>query len=295
MYRKQVRRRRAVLVALIVTSLVLLSAHFSEAQSGPLHAIQRGVATILSPLESVASEALKPARDLIDWFDETFEARGENDDLREELADVRAQLAEAQGAVDENEQFRSMLALNERLGLDPSYQPLTARIISRSPSVINSTVGVNAGSGDGVEIDDPVITGDGLVGRVSEVTNSTAQVQLITDPRNAVSARVLSGDDAATGPQGILEPVAGDPDDLRFDFISDEEDVEEGQMLVTAGWSNGEISSAYPYGIPIGEVTDTTLGEEDFQRVTVQPFADMQELQYVQILTGGPARPGVSG
>jgi rod shape-determining protein MreC len=290
MYRKQVRRRRAILVALIVTSLVLLSAHFSEAESGPLHAIQRGVATVLSPLESVASEALKPARDLINWFDETFEARGENDDLKEELAAAREQLALAEAAVGENEKFREMLALNEELGLDPSYEPLTARIIARSPSVINATVGVDAGSADGVENDDPVISGDGLVGRVTEVTDSVAQVQLITDPRNAVSARVVPD-----GPQGIVEPVAGDPDDLRLDFISNEEEVDEGQMLVTAGWSDGEISSAYPYGIPIGEITETTLGDQDFQRVTVQAFADMRDLQYVQILTGGPDRPGVSG
>jgi rod shape-determining protein MreC len=292
MYRKQVRRRRAILVALIVTSLVLLSAHFSEADSGPLHAIQRGVATVLSPLESVASEALKPGRDLVNWFDETFDARGENDQLKEELAEARAQLALAQQAVGENEQFRAMLGLDrdELAGFAPAYEPVTARIIARSPSVINATLGVNAGSGDGVEVDDPVVTGDGLVGRVTEVTASTAQVQLITDPRNAVSARVLP-----EGPQGIVEPVAGDPDDLRLDFISDEEDVEEGQMLVTAGWSNGEISSAYPYGIPIGEITETTLGEQDFQRVTVRPFADMQELQYVQLLTAGPERPGVRG
>ena len=66
-------------------------------------------------------------------------------------------------------------------------------------------------------------------------------------------------------------------------------------MLVTAGWASGEISSAYPYGIPIGEITETTLGEQDFQRVTVRPFADMRELQYVQLLTGGPERPGVRG
>jgi rod shape-determining protein MreC len=290
MYRKQVRRRRAILVALIITSLVLLSAHFSEARSGPLHAIQRGVATVLSPLESVASEALKPGRDLVSWFDETFEARGENDELREELAEVRAELAEAQSAIAQNERFRAMLALNEDLGLDPSYEPLTARIISRSPSVINATLGVNAGSGDGVEVDDPVISGDGLVGRIAEVTSSTAQVQLLTDPRNAVSARVVPD-----GPQGILEPVAGDPDDLRLDFISDEEEVEEGQMLVTAGWSNGELSSAYPQGIPIGEITETTLGEQDFQRVTARAFADMTDLEYVQILIGGPERPGVSG
>jgi rod shape-determining protein MreC len=293
MYRKQIRRRRTILVALIITSLVLLSAHFSEAESGPLHAIQRGVATVLSPLESVASEALKPARDLVNWFDETFEARGENDQLREDLAAARAELAQAQDAVGQNEELQKMLDLNDKIelaGFDPAYKPVAARIINRSPSVINATLGVNAGSGDGVEEDDPVISGDGLVGRVAEVTASTAQVQLITDPRNAVSARVLPD-----GPQGIVQPVAGDPDDLRLDFITNEQQVEEGQMLVTAGWSNDEISSAYPYGIPIGEITETTLGEQDFQRVTVQPFVDMRELQDIQVLTGGPARPGVSG
>ena len=293
MYRKQIRRRRTILVALIITSLVLLSAHFSEAESGPLHAIQRGVATVLSPLESVASEALKPARDLVDWFDETFEARGENDQLREDLAAARAELAQAQDAVGQNEELQKMLDLNDKIelaGFDPAYKPVAARIINRSPSVINATIGVNAGSGDGVEVDDPVISGDGLVGRVTEVTASTAQVQLITDPRNAVSARVLPD-----GPQGIVQPVAGDPDDLRLDFITNEQQVEEGQMLVTAGWSNDEISSAYPYGIPIGDITETTLGEQDFQRVTVQPYVDMRELQDVQVLTGGPARPGVSG
>jgi rod shape-determining protein MreC len=292
MYRKQIRRRRGILVALIVTSLVLLSAHFSEADSGPLHAIQRGVATVLSPLEEVASQALKPARDLINWFDETFDARGENDQLREDLAEAREQLAQAQTAVGENEQFRALLGLDrdELAGFVPAYKPVTARVISRSPSVINATLGVDAGSGDAVEVDDPVVSGDGLVGRVTEVTDSSAQVQLITDPRNAVSARVLP-----EGPQGIVEPVAGDPDDLRLEFVEDEDEVEEGQMLVTAGWSTGEISSAYPYGIPIGEVTETTLGEREFQRITVRPFADMRELQYVQVLTGGPERPGVRG
>jgi rod shape-determining protein MreC len=292
MYRKQVRRRRTILVALIVTSLVLLSAHFSEAESGPLHAIQRGVATALSPLDAVASEALKPARDLVNWFDETFEARGENEDLKEELADVRAQLVEAQALVGDQQQFEALLDLdeNELAGFDPAYKPLTGRIITRSPSVINATLGINLGSGDGVELDDPVVSGDGLVGRITEVTNSTSQVQLITDPRNAVSAQVLP-----EGPQGIVEPVAGDPDDLRLEFVSNEEEVEEGQMLVTAGWSDGEISSAYPYGIPIGEITETTLGEQEFQRITIQPFADMDELEFVQVMTGGPERPGVSG
>src|SRR5204862_520465 len=73
-YRKQVRRRRAVLVLLVVASLVLLSTRFSEGQGGPLRSLQRGVATAFGPVEEGTSRALKPARDLVNWVDETFQA-----------------------------------------------------------------------------------------------------------------------------------------------------------------------------------------------------------------------------
>lgn len=290
MYRKQVRRRRAVLVGLIVTSLVLLSAHFSESRSGPLHAIQRGVATILSPLEAVTSEALKPARDVGSWFEETWNARGENEELQDELAEVRAELAEAKVATGENDDFRGLLALDkDELGsFDPPFAPVTARIVTRSPTLVNASVGVNAGSSDGVEVDDPVIAAAGLVGRVTEVTPSGAQIQLITDHRNGVSVLV-----PPDGPQGIVAAEVGNPDELRLEFFSNDVDVEEGQYLVSAGWSNGTLSSAYPRGIPVGEITETTLAEQDFQQVTVRPFVEMQDLSYVQVLTGGPERPGV--
>lgn len=279
-------------MGLIVGSLLLLSAHFTEADSGPLHVLQRGVATILSPLEAAANLALKPVRDVIDWFDETFEARGENDKLEEELAQVREELAATQQATGENEEFRKLLGLdeNEVAGFDPPFEPVTARVVTRSATLVNATVGINAGTSDGVEVDDAVIAGDGLVGRISEATPNTAQVQLISDSRNGVSVLV-----APDGPQGVVSAEVGDPDDLRLEFFSNDEEVEEGQYLITAGWSNGELSSAYPRGIPVGEITETTLAEEDFQQVTVEPFVDMQDLSFLQVLTGGPERPGVDG
>lgn len=290
MYRKDVRRRRTILAALIVISLILLSIHFSEPRSGPLHSIQRAVATVLSPFETVTGQALKPARDFVNWFGETFDARGENEQLRADLDEARTSLADGQIALGENEQFRELLGLdrNELAGFDPPLVPVTARIIIRSPTVTNATVGVNVGSGDGVEVGDPVVAGVGLVGKVADVTSGDARVQLITDPRSAVSVKLLPD-----GPQGIVEPEVGDPDDLRLDFISTEADISKGQIVVTAGWSNGDIASVYPYGIPVGEVTETTLGDEDFQRITVRPYAEMRSVQYVQVLTGGPARPGV--
>jgi rod shape-determining protein MreC len=289
MYRKQVRRRRAIMVLLIVAALVLLSTQFSERQSGPLHSMQRAVASVFGPLEEGATRALKPARDMINWVDETFNARGQNSDLHAEVAELRAQVAKSQGAEGENRQLRKLLHL-DRAGTLSGYTPVTARVIGRSPTVWYSTVAIDSGSGDGVATNDPVVNGDGLVGRVTDVTHGTAEVTLITDNRSAASARVLPN-----GPEGVAEPEVGNPSSMLLDFIDPNAPIRVGQTVVTAGWSNGAISSAYPPGIPIGRVSGATVAEQEaYQRVNLQPFADLRNLDYVQVATGGPKRPGVS-
>ena len=252
--------------------------------------MQRAVASVFGPMEEGATRALKPARDLINWVDETFNARGTNSDLKAENQQLRNQLARSQGAQGENEQLRKLLGL-DKAGTLTGYTPVTARVIGRSPTVWYSTATIDKGSGDGVKMNDPVVTGDGLAGRITDLTHSTAEVTLITDDRSAVSARVLPD-----GPEGVAEPEVGDPSDLLLDFIDKSQPIHKGQLLVTAGWSNGGISSAFPPGIPIGKVSETTLGEQQtYQRVHVTPFADIRGLDYVQVATGGPKRPGVPG
>jgi rod shape-determining protein MreC len=288
MYRKLGRPRRAVLVALVVVSLVLLSTSFSESESGPLHSVQRGVSTVFTPLGEGAERALKPARDLANWSDETFDARGENERLRAEVAELRAALAKTQGAIGRNRELRELLGF-QRSPAAGGFDPVTARVIARSPTIWYSQVTIDKGSSAGVEVNDAVAGADGLVGRVSDVTAGAAQVQLITDHRSAVTAKVLPD-----GPSGVVEPEVGDPDDLLLDFVAEDRDVSENAILETAGWSTGRISSAFPPAIPIGRVTSVELGGEGgYQRIHVEPFADLREIEYVQVLTGGPERPGV--
>jgi rod shape-determining protein MreC len=285
-YRKQVRRRRAVLVLLVIASLVLLSSHFSEGSSGPLHGIQRGLATILGPLEEGADRALKPARDLVSWFDETFDARGRNDELEAEVQDLRAQVTAAEAATKENQQLREMLELGPGGGIS-GREAVTGRVIGRSPTVWYSTVTTDVGSSSGVAVDDPVINGDGLVGRVTDTTAGTSQVTLITDHRSAVSATVVP-----SGPSGVLKPEVGDPEVLLLDFIEDDRQVREGETVVTAGWTSGRLSSVFPYGIPIGRVSDSASeDQETFAQVDVEPFADVRDLDFVEVLT----EPGGEG
>jgi rod shape-determining protein MreC len=252
--------------------------------------MQQGVASVFAPLEEGASRALKPARDLVNWVSETFNARGENSDLKEDVQRLRNKLAKVQNAQAENEQLKKLVGL-DRKGVLAGYDPITTRVVGRSPTVWYSTVTVDAGSGDGVSVNDPVISGDGLVGRISDVTRFSSEVTLITDSSSAVSARVLPN-----GPDGVAEPEAGDPNVMLLDFIDKNAPIHRGQMVVTAGWSNGTLSSAFPPGIPIGEVLDTTIGQQEtYQDIRVEPFADMQDLDYLQVATNGPERPGVGG
>lgn len=283
MYRKQVRRRRAALTLLIIGSFLLLTATYGQGSGG----LQGGIGTIFGPLQEGADRALKPARDMFGWFDETFEARGENDRLRSELERARVQAVAGQEALQENEQLRKLHDLDRGSAIAFStFEPVTGRVIARSPTVWHSAVTIDLGSGDGVAVDDPVIAGDGLVGRVAAVQAGSAQVTLITDHTSAVSAKVLPG-----GAQGVVRADVGDPEDLVLDFIVSAKKIGAGQAVVTAGWRASEIASLYPAGLPIGEVTRASIVEQEAsQQVHLRPYADLANLDFVQVLTGGARR-----
>ncbi|HEU4599623.1 MAG TPA: rod shape-determining protein MreC [Solirubrobacterales bacterium] len=279
MYRKQVRRRRAVLALLIIGSFVLLTVTYGQGSGS----VQSGVSAVFSPLQTVADRALKPARDLVGWFDKTFAARGENSKLKEELASARKQAVAGQEALSENAQLRKLVGLDRDPPLaESAYRPVTGRVIGRSPTVWNSTVTLDVGSGDGVKVDDPVISGDGLVGIVASTQGGSSQVTLITDHASAVSAKVLP-----SGVQGVVRPNVGDPEDLILDFIDSTRHVHGGQDVVTSGWHAQGLASLFPPGLPVGEVTSASIVEQEAsQQVHLRPYADIANLDLVQVLTG---------
>jgi rod shape-determining protein MreC len=287
MYRKQVRRRRAVLLLLVAASLTLLSLYYREGSGGPLHGFERGVSTILGPFQEGADRVLKPAQDLVNWFHETFEARGDNEDLREEVAELRDQLAQVQTQSLQRQELAKLDRLTGGGLVPPGKEAVTARVIGRSPTVWYSTITIDKGSSADLAVDDPVIAADGLAGRISQVTRGTAQVTLITDANSSVTARLQPN-----GATGVVEPNVGDPRDLQLNFVERGEEIREGEMVVTAGFSTGELGSLFPPGIPIGEVTEASPEEQQaYQRVHLRGFADIRDMEFVQVLvdaeTGG--------
>lgn len=285
-----VRRRRIALAVMVVISLCLITFSFGESPSGAISAIQRGAQETFGPLEDGASRVLKPFRDLVNGTGELFDAKDENERLEEENDRLRRELARAQVDQREAEQLRGLVGLTERPGFPQELEPVTARVIARSPTVWYSTVQIDKGSDDGIREDQPVVTDAGLAGKITQVTGSTARVTLLTDASSAVSAQVMP--DGATG---IVRPEVGDPEELLLDFIEDGRDLRRGTTVVTSGFTSSRLDSLFPRGIPIGRVRRVEPGElEVYQRVHVEPFADLRRMDIVRVLTGAPTRRGES-
>jgi rod shape-determining protein MreC len=285
-YDKTVRRRRAVLGLLVVSSLILLTAYFGESGGGALHGVQRGTSEILNPVQEGASRALKPVRDLYGWFGDTLSAKGKVKDLTAERDRLRAQLARQDNATYENGRMAKLLETDGALQLE-AYGPKTGRVIVASPTVWYATIRIDKGSTDGIRVGQPVINEQALIGRVTAVFRGAAQVTLLTDTKSSVSAR--AGD--ATGDKevfGMVEPVgAGNPNDLLLKFTPPNARLNPGDRVVTRGTvsDTDRFPSLYPPGIPIGVVTHIDNEGTDTEEVHLRPYANMRSLDFVQVLT----------
>jgi len=287
-YDKQVRRRRAVLALLVVVSLILLTAYFGESAGSPLHSVQRGVVTVLSPIQEGASRALKPVRDLFGWFGDTARAKKERDQLKAQRDRLLEQVVGYKVALQDNAELRRTLALDENSLQD--YDKRTVRVIGRpSNNLLLDRLEVDAGSSDGVRVGDPVVADGGLVGHVSFVAHGTAFVTLITDPSSSVSVKVLN----AVGDSGLLKPSVGDPLDLLVQLLPRHAHIGVGDIAVTAGFRTSRLDSLYPPNVPIGRVTKADPEElASDQQVHVAPVADLRHLDFVQILVGPTGTSG---
>ena len=292
MHDKQVRRRRAVLIALVAVSLILLTAYFGETPNSPLHSVQRGVVEVLSPVEQGANAVLAPVRDGAGWISDTLHAKSQVKTLRTQVQQLTAKLAQAQGAKIQNTQLSHLVHLDDNIGVN-AFHPVTAQVIARDPLLWYQTVELDKGSDDGVRLHDPVIADRGLVGEITEVSATASIVSLITDHTVSVTARVND----AKGDTGELVPAVGNPNQLVLQYLQPPNPSQiqlgpqAGQQVVTAGFRSGNGDSYYPANIPIGWVAPFNENQlfNDGQ-IQVTPAADLRRFDVVQILTA--AQPG---
>ena len=273
-------RRRLVVGGLVLLSLVLVTVSFREDGNGPVSGAQSAGAAVLRPFQVAADRVAKPFRDAYGWSSSLLDARSNAARLEKENELLRQQVAERQLALRENVRLRKLLAYRNGPRFPEGYSGLAAAVISRPAGAYAQTIVIAAGRNDGVRTDDPVVTQDGLVGKVSRADSRTSRVTLLTDDSSAASAL-----DVETQAFGIVRSGDGSRAPLRLDRVPKEARVSVDDTVVTSGWSSPRLSSLYPRGIRIGRVTSVGRTDTDlYTQVQVTPFADLSALEAVLVL-----------
>lgn len=197
--------------------------------------------------------------------------RQRNAELESDVARLQAQVIELQERASQADTLAALVGYS-RTHPESSYR--AADVIGRDPSPFLHYIIINLGSNDGILRGMPVITDQGLVGRVDAVIADAARIQLITDPASAVNIRLQN-----SGVEAVLNgSVTGD---LSLDLIPQDVVIEEGDVVLTSGLGGG-----YPPDLIIGQLINIRRREADlFQQASVQPAVDFSRLEMVLIIT----------
>jgi rod shape-determining protein MreC len=265
---------------LVLLSLVLITLSFRSGEEGPLTSVQSAGSTVLRPFAVGFERVAQPFRDAYAWADSLLDARSDAERLRVENRELRQRAIQSEFALQENDYLRRLLTYLDGARFPGDFDPVAAEVIGRPAGAFTQAIVVAAGSDNGVRVNDPVVTADGLVGLVTRVSPDTARVQLLTDEEAAVSAV-----DLRTSAPGIVLHARGTRETLVLDRVRKQDRVKVGDEVVTAGWRASGLSSLYPKGIPIGKVTSVGLTDTDlFQQVQIDPFVDFGSLDAVLVL-----------
>jgi rod shape-determining protein MreC len=196
--------------------------------------------------------------------------RQRNLELEAEVAELQSQVIQLQQQVGQTEQLAALVDFAQA---NPENRYTGAAVIGRDPSPFMQYVIINRGSNDGILRGMPVVTDQGLVGRVDAVIADAARVQLITDPAANVNVRLQNAEEDAS----LVGSLTGD---LTLELIPKDASLQEGDLVLTSGLGGG-----YPPNLIVGQVVNTRSRDFDlFQQATVQPVVDFNQLQLVLII-----------
>lgn len=234
--------KRPQTIALAVVVLVTLVVLNLPTQT--MMRLKMAVSSLFLPLFGLAGATHQALARVPDAFTTRGELARQNEQLRRENAELRVLARLSQDATRENQRLRELLAWQRTA--PPKLR--LARVVSRDPANWWRTVQIDLGARDGLRADLPVMTTEGLVGRISEVSLATARVVLLGDPNCRVSALVENErrDSGVLGTAGLL-----DSDLVALTYLPRAADVKPGQAVVTSG-----LGGVFPKGISIGKVMD---------------------------------------
>jgi rod shape-determining protein MreC len=269
-------RSRYLFVAVTVGHILLISSQVSSPSGASL--LQETLTTLVVGTQRAAWAVVGGVSGVWNGYVALRGVHAENERLSREVMDFRVQMQKARAAAHGTEELRALLGLRDTL----AWTTAAAEVIAGSPSPEFRSITIDRGADAGVARDMAVIAKDGVVGRVVQPAAHASTVQLLTDQNAAVAVMT-----DRTGTQAIALGVGDRDGTLRLDYLSTVADIQEGDLVVTAG-----IDGIYPKGLPVGRVTVVERAGLSYRRVLVTPVVDFSSLETVLIVLAPKTPPG---
>jgi rod shape-determining protein MreC len=246
---------------------------------GDLSTMDRGILTLLSPAQGALSTVARAIGGVAGRYMDLLHVRAENDSLRSENSRLRADLLDAKRAASESVRYQRLLGLRDAV----SAETLVARVIAIDASPYFRVARVQIDRGEGfVRRGMPVLTPEGVVGRVNRVAGGSADILLSVDPRSAIDVLL-----PRTGGRGILKGKPGDNGySAAIEYLVHGEQAKEGDLVVTSGLGG------FPRDLPVGKVSRVVKASSGlYQELEVTPDVDFARLSEVLVVVAPPPAP----
>ncbi len=267
---RQKLREVAVVAATVIVSLVLLRQ--SAKNPGELSTLDRGILHLLSPIQGALSSVGRSVGNLAGQYVDLVHVRAENETFRRENSRLRAELLEAKRGAAESLRLQRLLDLRNAV----ASETISARVVAIDTSPYFRVARVTLDHGEGTLARGmPVITPEGIVGRIDRVAGSTADIQLAVDPRFALDVFL-----PRTRSRGILRGKAGENGYRSVvEYLARDQEVQVGDVVVTSG-----LGGNFPRDLPVGKISKVLSGSGLHQEVEVTPDVDFVRLSEVLVV-----------
>lgn len=268
-------KRRKILIgalAVVLAAALLFLAGLTSTERENISKPEQFLRDMLAPLQNGASVISGNIRNWGAYLQGVDNIRAENEELRKEISELRLQLVDLAEYQQENERLRDLLNMTEDVSAQFEY--VATAVVNRSQSNWYKTLVISGGEDAGFAVGMPVVSAQGLVGRIINTSANTAEVLLITDRDGAISAMVQD-----TRTVGVVEGD-GETSELSMVHVPYDAEIENYQQIITSGYGG-----VYPKGLLVGYINSIELQSDGLMLdIDVRSYVDFNRLEEVMVL-----------
>lgn len=270
-------KKHPFIMVLIAVILILALILITNGQRS-ITPVENMIGTVVSP---VASGVSSFTRNVGEWFRLVFgisDVQKENAELKQRILQLEAEAAALPELEKENERLKETAQYIED---NADYEQITAQVIAKNPGYWFDSFLINAGRSHGVQANMPVVTSQGLVGRITEVGSNWSKVKPIIDATSSVSGLVERTRDTVIV-RGNLDVEEDNDILLTMHYLPYDHTLQPGDRILTSS-----LGGIFPKGLVIGEVIEVTRAQDTSsteQTATVKPSVDFRNMEEVIVI-----------